>query len=92
MPTYVTKGTRRYSYYETRKDLARPADPPSTRFGQGALDAHILQHLGALLDDDHALRRLSNLDEADLLRTIFAEAKTLGTRLTKWNDTQAVIR
>lgn len=92
VPTYATKGTRRYSYYETRKDLARPADPPSTRFGQGALDAHILQHLGALLGDDHALRRLASLEEADLLRTMFAEAKTLGTRLAQSNDTQAAIR
>ena len=29
VPTYTKKGTRRYAYYETRKDLARPADPPA---------------------------------------------------------------
>jgi site-specific DNA recombinase len=92
VPTYATKGTRRYSYYETRKDLARPADPPSTRFGQGALDAHVLHHLGTLLADDHALRRLSNIDEAELLRTMFDEAKALGGALTHTGEAQAAIR
>ena len=92
MPTYAAKGTRRYSYYETRKDLARPDDPLSTRFGQGALDAHILHHLGALLVDEHKLRRLSNLDEADLLRCMFYGAKTLAARLTQSDDAQTAIQ
>jgi len=92
VPTYATKGTRRYSYYETRKDLARPADPPATRFGQGALDVHILHRLGALLADEHALRRLSNLDEADLLRGMLEGAKTLAGRLTQSSDAQSAIQ
>lgn len=92
VPTYTTKGTRRYSYYETRKDLARPADPPSSRFGQGALDSNVLHHLGALLEDEHGLRRLANLDEGNLLRTMFEGAKILGARLKQTGDAQAAIR
>jgi site-specific DNA recombinase len=92
VPTYATKGTRRYPYYETRKDLARPADPPSTRFAQGQLDGHVLQHLGTLLGDDHGLRRLANIDEADLLRTMFEKARLLATRLKQSGDAQAAIR
>jgi site-specific DNA recombinase len=70
VPTYATKGARRYSYYETRKDLARPADPPSSRFGQGALDGH-------------ALRRLANLEveEADLSRASSAYRVVRSRRL-----------
>jgi DNA invertase Pin-like site-specific DNA recombinase len=92
VPTYTTKGTRRYAYYETRKDLARPADPPSTRFTQGLLDGHVLHHLGLLLGDDHGLRRLANLEQADLLRAMFEGAKLLATRLTRPSDAQAAIR
>ncbi len=81
VPTYATKGARRYSYYETRKDLARPADPPSSRFGQGALDGH-------------ALRRLANLEveEADLLRTMFEGPRFLRSRLKQTGDAQTAIR
>ncbi len=41
---------------ETRKDLARPSDPPSTRFVQGALNRRIVDQLTKLLSDEHALR------------------------------------
>jgi len=92
VPTYTTKGTRRYAYYETRKDLARPADPPSIRFTQGRLDGHVLHHLGMLLGDDHGLRRLANLEQADLLRAMFEGAKLLARRLTQPSDAQAAIR
>ena len=92
VPTYATKGTRRYTYYETRKDLARPADPPSTRFSQGLLDGHVLHHLGALLEDDHGLRRLANLDAADLLCTMLEGARMLGKRLKQSGDAQAAIQ
>jgi len=92
VPTYTTKGTRRYAYYETRKDLARPTDPPSIRFTQGRLDGHVLHHLGMLLGDDHGLRRLANLEQADLLRAMFEGAKLLARRLTQPSDAQAAIR
>jgi len=92
VPTYTTKGTRRYAYYETRKDLARPADPPSTRFTQGLLDGHVLHHLGRLLGDDHGLRRLANIEQADLLRAMFEGAKLLAARLTRPSDAHAAIQ
>lgn len=90
--TYSTKGTRRYAYYETRKDLARPADPPSTRFGQGALDRHVVDHIARLLDDEHALRRMANLDEADQLRNLFAYARNLRSRLNQPAEASEVLR
>ena len=92
VPTYATKGTRRYAYYETRKDLARRSDAPSCRFSQGALDAHVLQHIGSLLADDHALRRISNLNEAELLRTMFEGAKALRLRLGQSAEAQAAVQ
>lgn len=54
VPTYGTKGTRRYAYHETRKDLAKPDEMPSTRFQQGALGRHLLHHLTELLSDEHS--------------------------------------
>ena len=81
VPTYATKGTRRYSYYETRKDLARPHDPPSTRFQRGNLDQHVIDHIARLLDDEHALRRMSALGEAEHLRRLFIAAQALKSRL-----------
>ena len=81
VPTYATKGTRRYAYYESRKDLARAGDPPATRFGQGALERHIVTKLQELLDDEHALRRLSGARHAGQLRSIFARACLLADRL-----------
>jgi site-specific DNA recombinase len=85
VPTYGSKGSRQYWYYETRKDLARPADPPSTRFRRGALEDHLFDHLGRLLADEHALRGLAKLDEAEQLRALFADAGVLGARIShRW--------
>jgi site-specific DNA recombinase len=81
VPTYATKGSRRYAYYESRKDLARAGDPPATRFGQGALERHIVSHLKELLNDEHALRRLSGVADAGQLRSLFAAAVLLSDRL-----------
>jgi DNA invertase Pin-like site-specific DNA recombinase len=90
--TYASKGTRRYAYYETRKDLARPNDPPSTRFQQGALDQHILDQLAKLLDDEHALQRLTNLSEGRELRTLFAAARDLADELGDRSVAHAAMR
>jgi len=79
--TYASKGTRRYAYYESRKDLARAGDPPATRFGQAALERHIVTHLKELLNDEHALRRLTGAEDAAQLRTMFATACLLADRL-----------
>jgi DNA invertase Pin-like site-specific DNA recombinase len=81
VPTYATKRSRRYAYYETRKDLARPADPPATRFAQGPLEQHLVRELTGLLEDEHALRRLSGLEEADQLRTMFERGRLLACKL-----------
>lgn len=77
VPTYATKRSRRYAYYETRKDLARRADPPATRFAQGQLERHLIVQLTQLLVDEHALRRLSGLEEAGQLRTMFETGRLL---------------
>lgn len=90
--TYATKRSRRYAYYETRKDQARPGDPLSTRIGQGVLDRHIIDHLTRLLEDEHALRRMANLDAADRLRSLFSQALELRARLESINETQAALR
>jgi site-specific DNA recombinase len=90
--TYAVKGTRRYCYYETRKDLARPSDPPSTRFQQGALNAHIIEHVTNLLADEHALRRMANLADAGQLKKLFATATDLRVRILNPNEANAALR
>lgn len=81
VPTYTSKQSRRYSYYETRKDLARPADPPATRFGQGQLERHLVAHLTVLFEDEHALRRLLGTEEAGQLRAMFDASRLLARQL-----------
>ena len=90
--TYGSKGTRRYSYYETRKDLARPGDPPATRFQRGRLEQHVIEHLVELLNDEHALRRLSNLVEAGQLRTMFADAQRMVLQLGQRSEVEEAVR
>ena len=74
VPTFTCKGTRRYRYYETRRDLAQADQPPATRFGMHALDHHLVEYLEKLLEDEHALRRLSRIDEGGALRSVFKNA------------------
>ena len=59
VPTFTCKGTSRYRYYETRRDLAVPGEPEATRFAMRQLDRHVVEHLLQLLTDEHSLRRLS---------------------------------
>ena len=92
VPTYATKRSRRYAYYETRKDLARPGDPPATRFGQGQFERHLVVHLTQLLEDEHALRRLSGIDEADRLRTMFETGRLLACRLALDGSREAILQ
>ncbi|GAA0270570.1 hypothetical protein GCM10009127_08340 [Alteraurantiacibacter aestuarii] len=92
VPTYATKRSRRYAYYETRKDLARPADPPATRFVQGQLERHLIVHLTELLEDEHALRRLSGIEEAGHLRTIFETGRLLACRLAFQSSREAILQ
>lgn len=64
VPTFSCKGTRRYRYYETRKDIVRADKVRTTRFPMPHLDAHIVDNLRQLLGDEHALRRLAGLTDA----------------------------
>jgi len=92
VPTYATQRTRRYAYYETRKDLARPAEPSATRFAQGRLEKHLVAQLTELLEDEHALRRLSGIEEAGQLRRMFAAAQLRASRLAHKIERQAIIQ
>ena len=91
VPTYATKRTRRYAYYETRKDLVRPNHAAATRIGQGQLERHLIVHLTTLLEDEHALRRISCEDEGHKLSNLFAKAKHAAARLTDDAARQAII-
>jgi site-specific DNA recombinase len=76
VPTYTKKGTRRYAYYETRKDIAgKEGAAPTTRVAQSNIERHIVTHLATLLDDEHALRRLAGLEEAGQLTALFDAAR-----------------
>ncbi|MEO0872243.1 MAG: recombinase family protein, partial [Pseudomonadota bacterium] len=81
VPTYATKRSRRYAYYETRKDLARQGDGPAVRIGQGQLERHVIVQLTALLEDEHALRRISGEVEGGSLQNLFSKAKVIAARL-----------
>lgn len=92
VPTYATKHSRRYAYYETRKDLAKPGAASSTRFQQGALDRHVMEHLTQLLGDEHGLRRLSGLTQANGLRDMFAAATGMFKRLAIRTERKQALR
>lgn len=81
VPTYATKRSRRYAYYETRKDLARPADPPASRFGQGLLERHVLERVEALLKDEHELRRIGQIEDGARLRLLIEGAQAFISKL-----------
>ncbi|OHT18225.1 recombinase family protein [Edaphosphingomonas haloaromaticamans] len=92
VPTYGSNKVRRYAYYETRKDLARPGDPPSLRFRRGQLEQHLVEHLEQLLNDEHALRHLSGVDEAHQLRTIFSTGHLLSIQLRELGKVETAVR
>ena len=75
VPAYTKKGTRRYAYYETRKDLAaKPDAAPPTRIAQSSIERRIISHLTALLEDEHALRHITKLEDASQLAALFDAA------------------
>ena len=92
VPTYASKGSRRYCFYETRKDLARPEDPPATRFQQGALDQAIVTAITDLLGDEHAMQRLANIEEAAQLQGMFDHAGALRQRLQCPSELNSALR
>jgi site-specific DNA recombinase len=92
VPTYGSSKVKRYAYYETRKDLARQGDPPGIRFQRGHLEQHLIGHLEELLGDEHALRRLSGIEEAGTLRTMFATAHLLAVGLGEIGKVEPALR
>lgn len=83
VPTYGSNGTRRYTYYVTRKDLARKGDPRPTRFRRGQVESQVTSQLVTLLNDEHALRRLSGATEGEALQTLFERARWLAQDLAR---------
>ena len=92
VPTYATKGSRRYAYYETRKDLAKPGERPATRWPRATLEKHLVGRLSDLLDDEHALRRLSNIKEAAQLAEMFQAVRLRKLELSHPGSRDATIR
>ena len=92
VPTYGSSKIKRYAYYETRKDLARPGDPPGIRFQRGHVEQHLVTHLEQLLNDEHALRRLSGIEEAGTLRTMFATSHLLALQLREIGKVEHALR
>jgi len=81
VPTYATKGVRRYRYYETRRDLTGPDKAASTRYAMVHLEKHIAEHLEALLGDQHALRRIADLTDGASLQKLFTQAQLHGQEM-----------
>ncbi len=92
VPTYGSNGTRRYTYYVTRKDLARKGDARPTRFRRGQVESHVTSQLIALLNDEHALRRLSGATEGEALHTLFERARWLAQDLARPERAQDALR
>ncbi|GGD63537.1 recombinase family protein [Erythrobacter arachoides] len=92
VPTYGSSKVKRYAYYETRKDLARPGDPPGVRFPRAHFEQHAIRHLEELLNDEHALRRLSGIGEAGTLQTMFANAHLLALQLREMGKAENALR
>ncbi len=81
VPTYATKGARRYRYYETRRDLTGPDKAESTRYAMVHLERHVAEHIKALLSDQHALRRIACLTDGGSLKRMFAQAQLHGQEM-----------
>jgi len=92
VPTYGSSKVKRYACYETRKDLARQGDPSSIRFQRGKLEQHLVSHIELLLNDEHALRRLSGIEEAGALRTLFASAHLHSSQLREIGKCEQALR
>ena len=92
VPTYGSNGTRRYTYYVSRKDLARKGDPRPTRFRRGQIENHITSQLIVLLNDEHALRRMSGANEAEALQTLFERGLWLAQDLARSARSEDTLR
>lgn len=92
VPTYGSNGTRRYTYYVTRKDLARKGDARPTRFRRGQIESHVVNELVTLLNDEHLLRRLSGATEGETLQSLFEHGRWLAQDLARPERAQDALR
>jgi len=92
VPTYGSNGTKRYTYYVTRKDLARKGDPRPTRFRRGQIEGHVVNELVVLLNDEHLLRRLSGATEGEALQCLFERGRWLALDLARPERAQDALR
>lgn len=67
-------------------------DPPATRFVQGQIEQHLVVQLTQLLEDEHALRRSSRIEEAGQLRTMFDTSRSLACRLGLEGSRKAILQ
>lgn len=74
------------------RTFARPGDPPALRFQRAHLEKHFIDHLDELLNDEHALGRLSGIEEAGQLRTMFASGHLVAVQLREVGKVEAAIR
>lgn len=80
VPSFTCKGARRYHYYMTRNDLVKPGQLKH-RLSMHAFDQYIIEQLIALLSDAHRLRRMSQVEDADTLRSLFRAANQFREQL-----------
>lgn len=92
VPTYGSNGIKRYTYYITRKDLARKGDARPTRFRRGQVESHVTSQLITLLNDEHALRRLSGATEGEALQTLLEQGRWLAQDLARPERAQDALR
>ena len=83
VPTYGSNGTKRYTYYVTRNDLARKGEPRPTRFRRGQIESHVVNELVAFLNDEHLLRRMSGATEGETLHSLFERGRWLAQDLSR---------
>ena len=92
VPTYGSNGVKRYTYYVTRKDLARKSDPKPTRFRRGQIENQVVNELVALLNDEHLLRRMSGATEGETLHSLFERGRWLAQELARSERAQDALR
>jgi len=92
VPSFTCKGTRRYRYYETRRDLVGPGKPAASRFAMRSLDRHIVDGLRNLLADEQTLRRWTGVEEAGRLQAMIARAARLEWLLASENTSGEAVR
>lgn len=89
---YSVKGSRRYRYYQSRRDLVRKAGANGTRISVGVLEHYVVGHLTTLLGDQHQLRRISGITDGAHLAPLFANANRFLHELGNPSRREAAVR